>query len=276
MLQSEQLDTRLVLAADDQMAAGLLIQRMPAEGPGARVRRAQRRPDRPQRGLQPYRPPGGHADARGTADAGCRHVAAPPVLGRAPAAFRAATAALRLQLRARARRAACCAVWARDEVDSSSPSAATSRSAASSAASSTGSTPSTWASCSPRCATSRPRRRRLMHEVLLSRAQRRGSRGARSHSGRRSVRTPRSPAGDALRCCSRGTVRRAALAAAQQRPPRPAQPRPGPGRPDHRIPAAAARAAGRAQQVVDRLAHMRRRRAAGRRPPRAGRARSAA
>ena len=34
MLQSEQLDTRLVLAADDQMAAGLLIQRMPAEGPG--------------------------------------------------------------------------------------------------------------------------------------------------------------------------------------------------------------------------------------------------
>jgi molecular chaperone Hsp33 len=34
MLQSEQLDTRLVLAADDQMAAGLLIQRMPDEGPG--------------------------------------------------------------------------------------------------------------------------------------------------------------------------------------------------------------------------------------------------
>lgn len=34
MLQSEQLDTRLVLAADDRMAAGLLIQRMPADGPG--------------------------------------------------------------------------------------------------------------------------------------------------------------------------------------------------------------------------------------------------
>ncbi|MCU0922110.1 MAG: Hsp33 family molecular chaperone HslO [Burkholderiaceae bacterium] len=33
MLQSEQLDTRLVLAADEQMAAGLLIQRMPIEGP---------------------------------------------------------------------------------------------------------------------------------------------------------------------------------------------------------------------------------------------------
>ncbi len=34
MLQSEQLDTTLVLAADDQMAAGLLIQRLPMEGTG--------------------------------------------------------------------------------------------------------------------------------------------------------------------------------------------------------------------------------------------------
>ena len=34
MLQSEQLDTRLVLAADDQVAAGLLIQRLPVEGKG--------------------------------------------------------------------------------------------------------------------------------------------------------------------------------------------------------------------------------------------------
>jgi molecular chaperone Hsp33 len=32
MLQSEQLDTRLVLAADDRVAAGLLIQRLPTEG----------------------------------------------------------------------------------------------------------------------------------------------------------------------------------------------------------------------------------------------------
>jgi molecular chaperone Hsp33 len=32
MLQSEQLDTRLVLAADDRCAAGLLIQRLPAQG----------------------------------------------------------------------------------------------------------------------------------------------------------------------------------------------------------------------------------------------------
>ena len=34
MLQSEQLDTRLVLAANDQIAAGLLIQRLPIKGEG--------------------------------------------------------------------------------------------------------------------------------------------------------------------------------------------------------------------------------------------------
>ena len=34
MLQSEQLDTRLVLAADDHVAAGLLIQRLPVSGSG--------------------------------------------------------------------------------------------------------------------------------------------------------------------------------------------------------------------------------------------------
>jgi molecular chaperone Hsp33 len=34
MRQSEQLDTRLVLAADGKVAAGLLIQRLPAEGKG--------------------------------------------------------------------------------------------------------------------------------------------------------------------------------------------------------------------------------------------------
>ena len=34
MLQSEQLDTTLILAANDQVAAGLLIQRMPVEGQG--------------------------------------------------------------------------------------------------------------------------------------------------------------------------------------------------------------------------------------------------
>jgi molecular chaperone Hsp33 len=34
MLQSEQLDTRLVLAANGELAAGLLIQRLPVEGEG--------------------------------------------------------------------------------------------------------------------------------------------------------------------------------------------------------------------------------------------------
>jgi molecular chaperone Hsp33 len=34
MLQSEQLDTRLILAADDTVAAGLLIQRLPVQGAG--------------------------------------------------------------------------------------------------------------------------------------------------------------------------------------------------------------------------------------------------
>jgi Disulfide bond chaperones of the HSP33 family len=41
MLQSEQLDTRLMLAADDGCAAGLLIQRLPVEGEG-NLERAQR------------------------------------------------------------------------------------------------------------------------------------------------------------------------------------------------------------------------------------------
>ena len=35
MLQSEQLDTRLILAADDRVAAGLLLQRLPTQGPVA-------------------------------------------------------------------------------------------------------------------------------------------------------------------------------------------------------------------------------------------------
>lgn len=41
MLQSEQLDTRLVLAADEQVAAGLLIQRLPVEGVGNLAGRAR-------------------------------------------------------------------------------------------------------------------------------------------------------------------------------------------------------------------------------------------
>jgi molecular chaperone Hsp33 len=43
MLQSEQLDTRLLLAADGEVAAGMLIQRMPVEGEGNLEGRAPRR-----------------------------------------------------------------------------------------------------------------------------------------------------------------------------------------------------------------------------------------
>jgi molecular chaperone Hsp33 len=51
MLQSEQLDTRLVLAADDDVAAGLLIQRLPVEGAGNLAGRAAAGP--PQGGPTP-------------------------------------------------------------------------------------------------------------------------------------------------------------------------------------------------------------------------------
>lgn len=46
MLQSEQIPTRLVLAADDSVAAGLLLQRMPAEGGHALGEARQRDPER--------------------------------------------------------------------------------------------------------------------------------------------------------------------------------------------------------------------------------------
>ncbi len=42
MLQSEQLDTRLILAADGKVAAGLLIQRLPVRGRGQSGRLAGR------------------------------------------------------------------------------------------------------------------------------------------------------------------------------------------------------------------------------------------
>ena len=89
MLQSEQLDTRLVLAADDQCAAGLSS----SSGcqPRARgCRSGDEDQHRPQRGLQPHRPPGGHAHARGAAESRRRHGAAPPVLGGEAALLRAA------------------------------------------------------------------------------------------------------------------------------------------------------------------------------------------
>jgi molecular chaperone Hsp33 len=45
MLQSEQLDTRLVLAANDEVAAGLLIQRLPVQGEGNLEGTQRRRED---------------------------------------------------------------------------------------------------------------------------------------------------------------------------------------------------------------------------------------
>lgn len=46
MLQSEQLDTRLVLAASDELAAGLLIQRLPLQGEGNLEGKVAQRPSR--------------------------------------------------------------------------------------------------------------------------------------------------------------------------------------------------------------------------------------
>jgi len=63
MLQSEQLDTRLVLAADDKVAAGLLIQRLPVEGAGNLAGRASAGPSQggpTPSGGTPAQPAWGH------------------------------------------------------------------------------------------------------------------------------------------------------------------------------------------------------------------------
>jgi molecular chaperone Hsp33 len=54
MLQSEQLDTRLVLAADGQVAAGLLIQRLPLEGVGNLAGSAARQANEDEIGLNEH------------------------------------------------------------------------------------------------------------------------------------------------------------------------------------------------------------------------------
>lgn len=54
MLQSEQLDTKLVLAANGQVAAGLLIQRMPLEGAGNLAGQAASRSDEDEIGLNEH------------------------------------------------------------------------------------------------------------------------------------------------------------------------------------------------------------------------------
>ncbi len=54
MLQSEQLDTKLILAADDQVAAGLLIQRMPLHGEGNLAGSSLGRSDEDEIGLNEH------------------------------------------------------------------------------------------------------------------------------------------------------------------------------------------------------------------------------
>ena len=51
MLQSEQLDTKLILAADDKVAAGLLIQRLPVQGEGNLAGRMMGRANEDEIGL---------------------------------------------------------------------------------------------------------------------------------------------------------------------------------------------------------------------------------
>ena len=152
MLQSEQLDTKLMLAANDEVAAGLLIQRLPRGRRGQPRQRAQRGRHRPQRRLQPHRDAGLDADRRRTAEPRRRHPAAPPVLGGDAAPLRADARRARPRFacscsRERVRRDAATRSAA-TRWTASSRNAARSRWAASSAASSTTSTRSTWASCS--------------------------------------------------------------------------------------------------------------------------------
>ena len=90
MRQSEQLETRIVLAANGEAACGLLIQRLPIEGAGNLAGAAQAGDRRG--GVHAHRAFRLHAHGRRTADAGHHHHPAPAVLGRAAARVRAAVA----------------------------------------------------------------------------------------------------------------------------------------------------------------------------------------
>jgi molecular chaperone Hsp33 len=98
MLQSEQLDTRLVLAANDEVAAGLLIQRLPVQGEGQPGRGwiaatnddIGLNEDYNRIAILAATP-----DPRRVADAGCGHHPAPAVLGRKGHPLRAAASAPR-------------------------------------------------------------------------------------------------------------------------------------------------------------------------------------
>jgi molecular chaperone Hsp33 len=108
MRQSEQLDTKLVLAADDKVAAGLLIQRLPAEGrrqPGRRWTKTTSRWSTSTASPRSYnRISSLEPEARRTAAAGRGDHPAPPVLAGKAAALRpqARRRAFRLHLQPRA------------------------------------------------------------------------------------------------------------------------------------------------------------------------------
>jgi hypothetical protein len=107
MLQSEQLDTRLVLAANDQVAAGPADPAPAGRGRGQPGRRrgrgaAQRGRDRPDEAFNRIAHARGDADARRAADAGRRHVLHRLFWEETLRRLRAAAATFRLHLLARA------------------------------------------------------------------------------------------------------------------------------------------------------------------------------
>jgi molecular chaperone Hsp33 len=158
MLQSEQLDTRLVLAANDEVAAGLLIQRLPVEGAGNLA--GARNED--EIGLNEGFNRIAHLAATLTREE-LLTLAPDTVLHRlfweerlqrfeplAARPGRTSPAPARASAWAR-----CCAASVARKWTAWSPSRAGWRSPATSAASSTTSMPSTWGSFSPRRTTSR-------------------------------------------------------------------------------------------------------------------------
>ena len=151
MLQSEQLDTRLVLAADDRVAAGLLIQRLPVEGEGNLGERIGPSDPNPSIASRTLRPRSRETSSSRSMQTPCCAVSSgrKTCAGSMPC-IRASRATARASAWARCSRASAARKWT-----ASWPSAATWRSAAISAVCSTTSTRWTWASSSRPIATSR-------------------------------------------------------------------------------------------------------------------------
>ena len=96
MLQSEQLDTKLVLAANGEIAAGLLIQRLPIEGEG-NLEGRRNEDDIGLRRLQPHQHPGQHAHLRRAVDPDANTILR-RLFGKRTCGASSSTAALRLHL----------------------------------------------------------------------------------------------------------------------------------------------------------------------------------